>query len=221
MLKPSDARTHYDKLGAGQNRELRYAAPAFDAILRHGRFAEADAVLELGCGTGILARDLLKARAHLSYLGLDIAPAMTRLTRDALRPFYRRYLVAEADATAMLPLANRTVDRVVAAYFLEILPPAIQTEVLFEAARVLRPGGLLCAASLGRDGSLPERMRMTFWDLVHAVAPARVGGCRPIRLRHRLEAAGWRIVHHEAVSAAGLPSDVVIARPPSPDDNRS
>jgi SAM-dependent methyltransferase len=93
-------------------------------------------VLDLGCGTGELARAL--TAAGLRVTGCDISPRMLRHARDRggcagwvrLEPDWRR-----------LPFASASFDVVVAASVLEYTgEPAA---VLRECARVLRPGGLV------------------------------------------------------------------------------
>jgi SAM-dependent methyltransferase len=101
------------------------------------RYAQAgDRVLELGCGTGELARTL--AAAGLQVTGCDISPQMLRAARDhggcarwvRLEPDWRR-----------LPFVSAAFDVVVAASVLEYVADPLC--VLCECARVLRPGGVV------------------------------------------------------------------------------
>lgn len=93
-------------------------------------------VLDLGCGTGELARAL--TASGLEVTGCDISPQMLRQARDEggcagwvrLSPDWRR-----------LPFASGAFDVVVATSVLEyVTEPGA---VLSECARVLRPGGLM------------------------------------------------------------------------------
>jgi SAM-dependent methyltransferase len=92
--------------------------------------------LEVGCGEGRVCRDL--AAAGYAVTGIDVAPTMIELARDADPA--GTYLVADASA---LPFEDGRFELVVAYNSLmdvDDLPGAVQ-----EAARVLRPGGRLCA----------------------------------------------------------------------------
>jgi SAM-dependent methyltransferase len=96
-----------------------------------------DRVLDLGCGTGELARAL--AAAGLQVTGCDISRQMLlRATRDHGK--CAAWVRLEPDWHT-LPFASAVFDVVVAASVLEyVSEPAA---VLCECARVLRPGGIV------------------------------------------------------------------------------
>jgi SAM-dependent methyltransferase len=95
-----------------------------------------DRVLDLGCGTGDLARALATAGRRVT--GCDISSQMLSAARD--RGGCARWVQLEPDWLT-LPFASASFDVVVAASVLEYVPdPAI---VLRESARVLRPGGVV------------------------------------------------------------------------------
>jgi SAM-dependent methyltransferase len=102
------------------------------------RFARAgDRVLDLGCGTGDLARAL--AAAGFRVAGCDIAGQM--LARAARQREGCAGWVRLAPGWRRLPFASASFDVVVAASVLEyVAEPAV---VLRECARVLRPGGVV------------------------------------------------------------------------------
>jgi SAM-dependent methyltransferase len=93
-------------------------------------------VLDLGCGTGELARALTVA--GLRVAGCDISPRMLRHARD--RGGCAGWVRLEPD-WQRLPFASAAFDVVVAASVLEYVgEPAA---VLRECARVVRPGGVV------------------------------------------------------------------------------
>lgn len=106
------------------------------------RYADAgDRVLDLGCGTGELARAL--AAAGFLVTGCDISPQMLlHAARDsAWRGPGRAWWVRLEPGWRSLPFAPGTFDVVVAASVLEYA--AEPAAVLRECARVLRPGGIV------------------------------------------------------------------------------
>jgi SAM-dependent methyltransferase len=107
--------------------------PAFERLLpRPGRLT-----LDLGCGEGRVGRLLQRAGHRL--VGVDSAPTLTARARDG--GGYERVLDADA---AALPLADGAVDQVIA--FMSLHDMDDPARALAESARVLEPGGRLCAA---------------------------------------------------------------------------
>mgnify|MGYP002761226399 FL=1 len=54
-LSRSDIEAVYDRVGAWQDTQAFYEAPAFDVLVARGWFGDARSVVEVGCGTGTLA----------------------------------------------------------------------------------------------------------------------------------------------------------------------
>jgi ubiquinone/menaquinone biosynthesis C-methylase UbiE len=106
-------------------------------------------VLEIGCGTGRFARSVIEAVPDVDYVATDLSAAMVAATRALGVPAQQ----ASADA---LPFPDASFDVVVAAWMLYHVPDLDQT--LGEVRRVLRPGGLFCAATNG-DQHLADLLR--------------------------------------------------------------
>jgi malonyl-CoA O-methyltransferase len=118
-------------------------------------------VLELGCATGTLSRQLARRFRRSRIISLDLSRAMLRRARRGHTRF-SRIVELQADAGA-IPLAARSVDVVVGNLLLPWIadPPAMLEEV----SRVLRKDGLFAFSSLGPD-SLRE-LREAFGDGAH------------------------------------------------------
>jgi len=111
--------------------ELRYMRAAVPAFPR-GR------VLDIACGPGVFSEVLAEQGADVWRLDFDhtlVATAHQRLSPDGAR---QRFAVARVE---QLPYGDGTFDACVADSLLEHVPNWQDT--LREAARVLRPGGLL------------------------------------------------------------------------------
>jgi SAM-dependent methyltransferase len=169
------------------------------------------AVLDLGCGSGELARRL--AATGRQVTGCDISPAMlAAAASDAGGPV--RWLVLEP-GWRMLPFADGRFEAVVASSVLEYVPDA--AAVLAECGRVLARGGALYATV--PDLRHPVRWAEAAGRLAARALPGHGTGraasyladLRLSRQRHR--AAWWRA----AAARAGLDcADLDPAAPVGP-----
>src|SRR5258706_271065 len=95
-------------------------------------------VLDVGCGPGNSALQLLEYRPDLKIVGLDSVPAMLKRARQASyhagRANKTRWLQGDA---AWLPLPDSSVDAITAHSVFYLLPD--RDTFLREALRVLRP----------------------------------------------------------------------------------
>src|SRR5260370_12693295 len=85
--------------------------------------------------------------------------------------------------------------------------------MLSEAHRLLRPEGLLCLVSLTPGPTWFSRLLTGLWTGIHRLSPSLVGGCRPLELQMVLPASRWQLVSANAVTAFGIPSELVVANP--------
>ena len=170
------------------------------AVSWHARTG--DLVLDLGCGTGELARAL--AADGFRVTGCDISPQMLlRAARDPGGPGAgRAWWVWLEPGWRRLPFASAAFDVVVAASVLEYV--AEPAAVLRECARVLRPGGVVlytvpdlrhpirwaewCAQRLARaTRGLSAEGRRSRWNGYHAYLRASL---QRHRVRWWLAASG-------------------------------
>lgn len=136
---------------AAVRRSFARAAPRYEAaaslqrevsdrLLEMLPLRQAERVLDLGCGTGFASSGLLARYRDAQLLSADFAPAM--LAMHDVDP--ARQVCVGADAHR-LPFADDTVDLVFSSLMLQWCD---LSRVLGECARVLRPGGLLCFATV-------------------------------------------------------------------------
>jgi ubiquinone/menaquinone biosynthesis C-methylase UbiE len=103
-------------------------------------------VLEIGSGSGSVARQVLSKNTELAWTAIDIGPHMTWAAATRLREFPNAS-AETADATA-LPFPDDSFDSVVSCLMLHHI---IDWErAVTEVARVLRPGGTFVGYDLVR-----------------------------------------------------------------------
>lgn len=147
--------------------------------------------LDVGCGTGALARSITTLAAPACVVAVDQSADFVAHAAGALDD--RRVVFLVGDATS-LPLAGASVDVVVSGLVLNFLPDP--GAALRELRRVARPGGTVAAYVWDyADGMQPIR---AFWDAAIDLAPsardvdeaARFPLCHPDRLRNLFVDAG-------------------------------
>jgi len=122
-------------------------------------------VLDVGCGTGIAARQIAQRGAKV--LGVDLAPRMAEVAR-------RHGIDVEIAAFEGWDPAGRTFDRVTSAQAWHWLDLPLATA---KAASVLRPGGKLCL--IWNAGCQPDALADALEEVYAEIVPR--GGHRLFR----------------------------------------
>jgi ubiquinone/menaquinone biosynthesis C-methylase UbiE len=113
------------------------------AVSRHlGETAKRDArLLDIGCGTGRLLRQLSIAHPALRLFGVDMSPPYVRAARNLLADVPDASLAAENAES--LPYRDACFEVLTSVYLFHELPRAARRRVVAEMKRVIVPGGLL------------------------------------------------------------------------------
>ena len=240
-LSRSEARDVYDQFAeeghtGGKDADSGYGGPAVSALLQMADFLSAETVLEYGCGQGKLAElvysssvlssdDDDKAAAvsstKLKWRGIDQSPKMVNRFRERCKLYddCSVELLVDGDPSDVA-VENRSIDRFVSTYSLDLLSEDDMYKVLDLAKACLHPErGLLLLAGItwGYKASIRTFAMTAVWELLYKIRRKKVGGCRPQRLVPYLESRGWRIEKVVQTMPDGFPwmvSEVVSARPP-------
>lgn len=98
-------------------------------------------VMELGCGQGLLVELIAETAMHVTGVDFDTRKCAMARRRLADRP---NVSIVETDLLSYLgATASSTADSIILSDTLSSIPDNLQEQVLAEAIRCLRPGGLL------------------------------------------------------------------------------
>jgi ubiquinone/menaquinone biosynthesis C-methylase UbiE len=126
--------------------------------LVHAEIEAGDVVLDVGCGGGIdsiLAG--FKTGPTGRVIGLDFLPEMLERTQTAALEAGLENIETLQGEMEAIPLPDNSVDHIISNGVINLSPRKMR--VLFECARVLRPGGGFCVSDLTVDeGELPPEV---------------------------------------------------------------
>lgn len=146
--------THTDHAAQMQAGMKLYLFPHYTRFRRKtvdtAALAPGDAVLDFGCGVGLLEEFILPAlSAGGKVIGVDIGKELIDIAR-ARFPSTGSCEFAVIDASGRLPFAGHSFDVVVSNLVFHLLTPDQKHTVLAEFLRVLKPGGRLVMGEIGR-----------------------------------------------------------------------
>jgi len=175
----------YDRF---MGRWSRCLAPQF---IRFAGIGDGQRVLDVGCGTGSLARALLATGKEVRVDGVDPVEAFVEYARHAASNDERA--VFRASPAETLPYDDKTFDAALALLVLQELADPVQA--VREMARVTREGGRIAACQWDFVDGMP--MLSLFWRAAEMVAPAKVAARRAKTPSRRVNGPGdlaevWR-----------------------------
>eukprot|EP00928_Gymnodinium_smaydae_P062165 TRINITY_DN46086_c0_g1_i1.p1 TRINITY_DN46086_c0_g1~~TRINITY_DN46086_c0_g1_i1.p1 ORF type:complete len:574 (-),score=79.47 TRINITY_DN46086_c0_g1_i1:11-1732(-) len=184
-------------------------------ILERCGTGSGDVVLELGFGTGRLARLLVENVSVRRYDGLELSEGMLNLTAQSIADgaLHRLNLHHSADPIQLLQTSEDLSDSYSHAFALFVLDSLGAQEIEHVQNSLyarLRPGGRLCIASLV---DLPEKsLSLRVYKAAWRSAPLLLGGRRPIALRKMFaDQKRWSVLESWVDDSEGLfPFEVLV-----------
>ena len=152
------------RLNPGYRRELRAAARQLAEALRE-QPPERPLIWDLGCGTGLSTRALLKTLPQARIVGIDASAGMLAEARTKSWPDGTRFVLGRVEQLEhnSAPELVEAPDAIFAAYLLRNVPRQHRTDVLTSLQRQLKPGAPLVL----HDYSVSEsRFAQVKWTIV-------------------------------------------------------
>lgn len=141
--------------GGGAAAMRRQALVPLRDALRHTPGGAGDArLLDIGCGTGALLREIKRNHPRLAVVGLDLSAPYLAVAARRLRAWSRVEL--REGAAEEMPFSPETFDVVTAVYLFHELPRRVRRAVAAEITRVLKPGGTLILVDSLQTGDEPD-----------------------------------------------------------------
>lgn len=177
------AREHFDERAASYDTEAARRLPSYSRTLEAMLWLldlpreRPCHILELGVGTGNLARLLLQQFGRGRVTGYDVSPAMLARARRKLGPFGGKVELIEGDFGRAL--AGGPYDAVISANAIHHLPRGGQRDLFVLLFSLVRPGGQVIIAE-------------PFWPRTAALRELYWGA-----RRREAEAAGIEVREHD------------------------
>ena len=151
----------WDKNAGRYDRFMRKDRAAYDEMYELIRpVVKAKTVLELATGTGLIAKHIVNAAAHI-----EATDASAEMIAEAKRDTRSAKLYFSVQDMFRLPYADKSFDVVIASNALHIVPQP--EKALAEIRRVLKDDGVLIAPTFTHGNStLRGRLKLFFMKLV-------------------------------------------------------
>ena len=191
-----ERKTFWDRNAGRYDRFMRKDAAAYEemyALLRS--VVKAKTVLELATGTGLIAKHIVNAAAHIE--ATDASPEMIAEAKRDTRSAKLHFSVQDM---FRLPYADKSFDVVIVSNALHIVPQP--EKALAEIRRMLKDGGLLIAPTFTHaENSFSGKVRAFFMKLAGLPLHSRWTSGEYLRF---LSQNGWT-VRKSAVLKASFP----------------
>jgi len=178
-----------------------------DYVLEHLSLAPTDSVLDIGCGTGYLLRQVARACPGVTGIGIDIAPRMIQVARaKAAAEALSNLTFVHSDWERLTDQARTVIGResvswaVCTSVFHYFSAPGSATRAVHG---VLQPGGTLLILERARERSLLTllwhylhlfllRDNVRFYSSAEIVRIVEEAGFRDVRVVSRLRRILWK-----------------------------
>jgi len=122
--------------------------------LRSLNLQDKQKIVDLGCGWGRVAQELLKKKINLDYIGIDFSDNMLKQARKELIEHSKgRIDFINHDLTQGIPLKENSADKILANWGIVYFPQHILEKTLTEVYRALKPGGIFVCGAIVKNAN--------------------------------------------------------------------
>jgi ubiquinone/menaquinone biosynthesis C-methylase UbiE len=132
----------------GQNDDYRFHRLFVETAIPPREYRD---ILDLGCGFGKSTRPFVDAFPGANVVGIDLSAPNLRLAHHQAERLHKPIAVYQRAAEAT-GFSDASFDLVTATMLIHEMPMQVLRQVLAEALRVLRPGGLLAVLDFAHTG---------------------------------------------------------------------
>lgn len=165
------------RLNPGYQRELRRAARRLAAMLDD---TNRPVIWDLGCGTGLSTKALLKTIPNAKVVGVDASAGMLAAARAKTWPEDTEFVLDRVEnlVTNPAPELTQTPDGVFAAYLLRNLPAEERTEILAKIREFMGPDSPLVLQDYSVADSNLARAKWTLVCFLIVIPLAALAGAK-------------------------------------------
>ena len=163
-------------------------------LIEEAELCPGEVVLEVGCGSGVLARWLARRTAGRNHItGVDINPYLLREAKALARQEGLKGAIEFRDGNAeALPFADSSFDVVMS---VTVIEEADADRMLAEMVRVTKPNGRVAVIARALDMAFPMNLALSDSLKAKVEAPGVIGqvspqGCADASLYRRVRQAG-------------------------------
>lgn len=126
-------------------------------------------VIDLGCGPATQLAQVAGLNPHISFLGIDLSPAMLESAETHVRNLgLSNVKFSQGDITRLEGMTDHAADGVISTMALHHLPThTLLRDCFREIERILRPGGALYLVDFGRLKSLKSVLFFAYMNARH------------------------------------------------------
>ena len=141
--------------------DYRWRRKAVSIVKKHLQGIQHPHILDIACGTGDLAFELLKRIPNAKITGIDLAKPMLEIFQQKIDERKALIAIAEGDVEA-LTFADNSFDAVTIGFGTRNFT---RLDIAFkEIARVLKPGGIFVNLELSKPRSFPMKQFYGFYS---------------------------------------------------------